>query len=212
MISSGRGSDTVTKPSQGVLTPLGYAPERPSAIEYDVNDLRLPPRSTAATLLDCYWNLFHPLFPILHRPTFDAGYEQVLKPVIISSLHTKELPEIIFHSTLNIVLAIGCQRNERLSEVEREHLSDELFKRSVRLVSLDNLNTSSLAIVQLLLLRGTYLLYTTFADRCWNTVGVAIRSAQAIGLHINEQASPGANQLASEMRRRVWCSCMNLDW
>ena len=212
VISSAQNVGPSPKTPQVIPTPLGYVPSQPFTTKYSADDLRLPIRTTADSLLQCYWDLFHPLFPILHRPSFEADYQRVWEPVTVPSLHTKSLAEVIFYSTLNIVLAIGSQRNEALNESERELLSDELCKRSVRLVSLDTLNTSSLAIVQLLLLRGTYLLYTTSADRCWNTVGVAVRSAQAIGLHITEQGPLKTSQVTREMRRRVWCSCMNLDW
>lgn len=195
-----------------VPAPLGYAAYRHPTIEYNLSDLVLPYRPLADSLLRCCWELFHPLFPVLHQPSFDAEYRQVWERATTSALYSKAVYEIVFYSTLNIVLAIGCQLNEVLAEEGGEGLAKELYKRSVRLVSVDSLDTSSLAIIQLLLLGGNYLLYTPFADRFWNTVGVALRAAQAIGLHTPEQQTATRSQMVCEMRRRVWYSCINLDW
>jgi len=176
-------------------------------INADVKDLILPPRSLADNLLRCYWDLFNPIFPILHLPTFDVAYNQLWQPCT-GSEHS-EAQNVLFHSTLNIALALGCQRNEMLEETEREDLSWEFYKRSIKLVSLDSLDTPSLQIVQLLVLRGYFLLYTPLADRCWNTAGVALRVAQAVGLQSDRTGN--YHQLTREMRRRVWYTCVMLD-
>ncbi|OBT71809.1 hypothetical protein VF21_09376 [Pseudogymnoascus sp. 05NY08] len=76
---------------------------------------------------------------------------------------------------------------------------------------MDALDTSSLQIVQLLILRGFYLLCTPHADRCWATVGVALRIAQAIGLQ-SAKPTAASTQFNREMRRRVWYNCFLLDW
>ena len=213
IISAAPGASRASNAVHVPLNTLGYAESQQPIADYDLNDLRLPPRSLADSLLQCYWQLFHPLFPILHQPSFQAGYQQVWEPMTASGLHNKSLREIVFYSTINVVLALGSQRSEELSERERSAVSDDLFRRSVRLISLDTLDNSSLAIVQLLLLRGIHLLYSTFPDRCWTTVGVAVRAAQALGLDTSDQqASSKTDQLTREMRQRVWCSCIHLDW
>lgn len=182
-----------------------------SHAEYNVNDLVLPPRQTADSQLNCYRELFHPISPILHWPTFHAKYSQLWEPHRNHSTSSHRDHDILFHATMNIVLALGSQRNEDLAMTEREDLAGEFYKRSVKQVSIDAIDTSSLEIVQLLLLRGFYLLYTPQANRCWNTVGAALRVAQAIGLQ-SAQAKSVTTQLSREMRRRVWHNCVSLDW
>jgi len=76
---------------------------------------------------------------------------------------------------------------------------------------LDDLGAPSLQIVQLLVLRGIFLLYTPDVDRCWNTVGAALRVAEALGLQ-SAGTTLATNQLDREMRRRVWHICVFLDW
>ncbi|KAK3692973.1 fungal-specific transcription factor domain-containing protein [Podospora appendiculata] len=194
-----------TVPARVVSTSIGYPISLPFTPEYNVQDLLLPPRQYTDNILQCYWELFHTIFPVLHQPSFDAAYDQLWQPTAAGHTH-----DIVFYSTLNIVLALGCQRNEAIADNEREGAASEFYKRSLRLVSVDTLDSSSLQVVQLLLLRGFYLCYTPYVDRCWSTVGVALRVAQAAGLQ--SMKGGGRNQLDQQMRRRVWHLCVILDW
>ena len=210
---TGFGKPTVDAGGAGVVSQvLGYHVSRTSYNDWSLKDLVLPPPQLSDNLLRCYWELCHPIFPLLHRPSFTSGYDKLWQPVGGSQPSSQRtIQDAVFQSTVNIVLALGSQRSEELNEFEREDLSDALYKRSVRLASLDTLDTLSLAVVQLLLLRGLYLLYTHYADRCWNTVGAALRVAYAIGLQ-DEPSRPGISQLEREMRRRVWHHCIFIDW
>lgn len=204
----GSGFDHVDETGTGI----GCSIPRHSPVDFNMKGLVLPPRQLADSLLQCYWELFHPIYPVLHRPTFHDVYSQLWLPTELLGFTThNKVQDAVFYSMLNIVLAIGCQRNEALTVPEREDLAGEFYGRSVKLVSMDALDTSSLQIVQLLILRGFYLLCTPYADRCWVTVGVALRIAQAIGL---QSAKPiaASTQLNREMRRRVWYNCFLLDW
>lgn len=205
----GSGFEHVDKTGTGI----GCSTSRHSPVDYNMKGLVLPPRQLADRLLQCYWELFHPIYPVLHRPTFHDVYSQLWLPTELLGFTThNKVQDVVFYSMLNIVLAIGCQRNEALTVPEREDLAGEFYKRSVKLVSVDALDTSSLQIVQLLILRGFYLLCTPHADRCWVTVGVALRIAQAIGLQSAKPTAASTQQLNREMRRRVWYNCFLLDW
>lgn len=193
-------------------TGIGFSKPCHSPINFNTKGLVLPPRQQADSLLQCYWELFHPIYPVLHRPTFHDAYSQLWLPTEFLGFTTySKVQDVVFYSMLNIVLAIGCQRNEGLTVPEREDLADEFYSRSVKLVSIDALDTSSLELVQLLILRGFYLLCTPHADRCWVIVGVALRIAQAIGLQL-AKPTVASTQLNREMRRRVWYNCFLLDW
>jgi hypothetical protein len=192
-------------------TGTGIGGSRHSTNDFNVNNLVLPPRHLADSILKCYEDLFHPVYTVLHYPMFTAAYDQLWQPASTLTRNHNVTQDIVFYSTLNIVLALGCQLNEALSEAEREDLASEFFKRSVRQVSLDDLGTPSLQIVQLLLLRGFFLLYTPDFDRCWITVGAALRVAQAVGLQ-SAGTTAATSQLDREMRRRVWHICVQLDW
>ncbi|KAK9234213.1 fungal-specific transcription factor domain-containing protein [Lipomyces kononenkoae] len=167
-----------------------------SKLEYDLRDLTLPARQLADALLLGYWNYLHPIYFIIHRPSFEAQYNQLWQSNVVSGPHRRgEGPDVVFYSTLNIVLARPVY----------------VTKLCQRLVSVETLDSSTLSIVQCLLLRSIYLLYTPYADRCWNIASVAIRIAQAIGLDASRLREESPNQLVREMRRRVWYSCISVD-
>lgn len=80
-----------------------------------------------------------------------------------------------------------------------------------RLDHFHELDAPSLSVVQLLLLTGIYLQSTRFSYRCLNTIGLALRVAQGLGLHVDKCTSPFESQKQREMRRRVWYICVMMD-
>lgn len=200
-------------PEPGLPRLIGFALDSPDQHFGDDGrqSIILPPVRFAGDLLGIYWRFAHPVFPVLHRPTFEADYDEIWKPPALQSrwVHGGQ-DEVVFHAILNIALAIGCQRSETISGAQREYLADEFYKRSVRLVSIETLDFSTLAVVQLLLLRGLYLFYAVRMNRSWIMVGAAVRAALGIGLHL--PLPNGTNQVDREMRRRVWLAgCIVLD-
>lgn len=68
--------------------------------------------------------------------------------------------------------------------------------------------------VRILLARAFYLLLVQYTDRCWLTLGLAIRIAQTIGLHVERghmQNHPSVGHIEMEMQRRTWHSLYALD-
>jgi hypothetical protein len=119
--------------------------------------------------------------------------------------------DAVFLSTLNIVFAIGCQFSDMIAPARRVSLAEQFYQQSRKLVAVDALDSTSLAVVQMLLLTGVYLQSTKYASRCWNIVGLAIRNAQGLGLHLEQTRLTSRNQIKRETRRRIWHSCVILD-
>ncbi|OAA64728.1 Transcription factor [Niveomyces insectorum RCEF 264] len=203
----------------GTPFPMGFSVPYDDARErqhHSTMDLVLPTRPVADHLLGCYWDLVHPTMPLLHRPTFTAAYQRLWQPIAddaTAARGERQIPshDVLFHALLNMVLALGSHRNEGFAPAEREQQIRQFYQRSLALVSVESVDTSSLELVQLFLLRSLHLLYTPYADRCWATAGVAFRVAHALGLHLNS-ATAVLNQLDREMRRRVWHCCVLVDW
>ena len=174
----------------------------------------LPRRRNADDFLACYWEFIHPLFPVLHKPSFLKQYqtlwanEQDPEARDIDSLG---LEELIFTATLNLVFALGCSFSNLVAPAQKNPMSDEFYQKSRHLLLFEVLDSTSLSLVQMLCLTGVYLQSTQYANRCWNSVGLAIRVAQSLGLHLNEVAGRKIPQLEREMRRRVWHTCVILD-
>ncbi|KAH8653770.1 fungal-specific transcription factor domain-containing protein [Xylariales sp. PMI_506] len=186
---------------------------RPGVPICEVADLFLPPRQFADRILSWYWGHNHVLLPVLHRPSFTAEYERLWQPVDQQQQQQERGPEItVFYATLNMLLALGCQRSDSSEDrMEDQRLADEFYQRSVKLVSVENLDRYTLSVVQLLVLRSSYLLYSPYAGRCWTVLLVAIKAAQAIGLGAAKLRMAPPNQLTREMRRRVWYCCITMD-
>lgn len=206
-------------------SPRPYEPEpqtqttsvqkRPERLpEWSSGAAMLPRRRNADDFLACYWEFIHPLFPILHKPSFLKQYqtlwanEQDPETRDIDSLG---LEELIFTATLNLVFALGCKFSNLVAPAQKNSMADEFYQKSRHLLLFEVLDSTSLSLVQMLCLTGVYLQSTQHANRCWNSVGLAIRVAQSLGLHLNEVGGRKIPQLEREMRRRVWHTCVVLD-
>jgi hypothetical protein len=67
--------------------------------------IKLPPRLLSDRLLVCYFQEHHPLFPVLHWPTFLAAYEKLVG---------NDITDLASHdiAKLFLVFAISLQRND----------------------------------------------------------------------------------------------------
>ncbi|CCD34452.1 putative transcriptional regulatory protein [Botrytis cinerea BcDW1] len=176
----------------------------------DVANFVLPQRQQADEFLKCYWEFVHPVFPLLDLRTFNATYERLWLSSPGKGLDGDELNETIFHATLNLVFALGCQYSKDVPPQRKSSYADELYRRSRRLLNFEILDALQLSLVQLFLLTGVYLQSTEHANRCWNVVGLAIRTAQGLGLN-TENNSHRTSQSGYEIKRRVWHCCILLD-
>lgn len=176
----------------------------------------LPPRGTADDLLGSYWEFSHPVFPILHRPTFIEQYQKLWVPGISATRAEDDAAgstKTIFHIQLSLVFAVASQFTTLVDPSARTSYGNEFYQRSRKLVNFEILDGVQLATVQCLLLHAVYLYYeqpTEYTDRCWNVVGFAIRAAQGLGLHLNG-ATSRLVQREREMRRRIWHCAIMLD-
>ena len=168
----------------------------------DVDALVLPPRRTADHLVDLYFKYVHTLFPWLHEPSFRAQYEGLW--MAQSDPATEDEP--LFYCLLNLVLALGCQFSTLFES--SIHSGDTFFNRAKRLLGFSIFDVGTLKMVQALLLMGTYLQSTNQPNRCWNVLGMGIRVAQGLGLHIEPS---GGDLVERETRRRVWWGCVLMD-
>ncbi|KAF7886500.1 uncharacterized protein EAF01_011178 [Botrytis porri] len=176
----------------------------------DFANFILPQRQQADEFMKCYWEFVHPVFPLLDLQGFNATYEKLWISSPGKGLDEDELNETIFHATLNLVFALGCQYSKDVPPERKSSYADELYRRSRRLLNFEILDALQLSLVQLFLLTGVYLQSTEHANRCWNVVGLAIRTAQGLGLN-TENNSHRTSQLSCEIKRRVWHCCILLD-
>ncbi|OAA53254.1 Transcription factor [Cordyceps fumosorosea ARSEF 2679] len=116
---------------------------------------------------------------------------------------------MVFHCALNAMFALACHFSD-LPSAEREPASDMFFQKSKTFLGIALIEHNSLSVVQALLIVSLYLQSTAFPNRCWNSVGIACRLAQGVGLHIDDEDGKGGS-LEAEVRRRTWYCCVILD-
>ncbi|KAI1146861.1 putative transcriptional regulatory protein [Nemania diffusa] len=161
--------------------------------ETDRLSMVVPERTISDDLLDSYERLVYPLFPILHMPSFRARYERLWDP---RGRFETQADEVIFHATLNVVFALGCINSSNTESHVKVRTADCFYRRARKILPLDTLDHPSLGVAQYLLLMSNYLSFTKYTNRCCNTLAVAIRVCQILGL---------------QMRRRVWHICLVLE-
>lgn len=181
----------------------------------------LPPRSVADRLLNEFWQRVYYLYPIFHRPTFENAYQSLWDgsskadtPALGGELGLGGSPgagptTIVFHCALNTIFALGCSYIH-MPILERSNVTQTYFLRAKQFIGLDLLEMHNIGVVQTLLLMTLFLQSTPFASRCWNSVGIACRVGQGLGLHVDpNQINRGP--IETEIRRRTWHGCVVLD-
>jgi hypothetical protein len=188
-------------------------------------NLSLPPRDEADELMDSYWTWVHSLYPFLHRPSFEKRYRSVWSGKRGQDGSDGEgawgyyddVGDGLFHCLLNLTFAMGAPFNDTIHFEQRDVVSRKFFSRAKALIDFDALASGSTALVQALLLMSQYLQSTDAASSCWNTVGMAVRVAQGIGLHYeprccwSETCEEGHSQIEVQMRRRTWTGAVLFD-
>lgn len=183
----------------------GLRPSRSMAV--------LPRRSSSNNFVYCFFEYFHPLYPVLYRPGFQRQYEQLW----ISSasdehqLEATEQDEAAFAASLNLVFAIGSRISPEVHSEEKRSVPEDFYRRARELYAYDLLTASSLPALQMLLLMSLYLQGTTHPAECWNSLGLAIRVAQSLGLHLDHGKDDPCSQQDANLRRQIWHLCTQLD-
>ena len=194
----------------------------------------LPPRNFADYLLGKFFERVYWLYPFFHKGTFMRGYESLWRSskenseaeaearaqgqigsgpgLGLGSGPGADAGSIVFHAALNTIFAIGCQFSDFAGGAKEKVAAVEtFFNRGKSFVGLDLIDMGNLGVVQSLLLMTLFLQGTPFPSRCWNSVGVACRLAQGLGLHTESGRGSGRSGLEREIRRRTWHGCVVLD-
>lgn len=205
-IKAAISSSTIVSPVDTTTPPSAHPrPRRSQSARIPVNDvdaLVLPPRRTADHLVGLYFKYVHTLYPWLHEPSFRDQYEALW--MIPPGTTNDDDP--LFYCLLNLVLALGCQFSTLFES--SIHSSDTFFNRAKTLLGFSIFDVGTLQVVQALLLMGGYLQSTNRPNRCWNVLGMGIRVAQGLGLHIERNTG---DLIERETRRRAWWGCVLMD-
>ncbi|KAH7129273.1 fungal-specific transcription factor domain-containing protein [Dactylonectria macrodidyma] len=182
----------------------------------------LPPRPLADHLLQRYFARVYYLYPFFDRLAFEEAYASLWQPSHTTNPQATDSSRlglgsspgagantIVFHCALNSIFALGCTFSD-LNAAEKATAIEAFFTRAKSFVGLDLLDSNNMGVVQALLIVALVLQGMPVPHRCWNSVGVACRVAQGLGLHIDRVSCPGGIR-EREARRRTWNGCVVLD-
>ena len=153
-------------------------------------------RAVVDTLVDAYFKLYHPSFPIIHEATFRAQ---------LSSNHPRPGGSM-WHILANIVVALGSFVSSTCSS----DTDITIFRAAKERLSIGVLESGNLTLVQIFGLAANYLQKRNKPNSGYNYGGLALRLAIGLGLH-KEFAGWKIDPLKMEIRRRVWWSLCVLD-
>ena len=167
----------------------------------------LPPRFLADKLVDAFFKFRHPLNTYLHELSFRKRYERLW---LSGSLGGEEATEanLAWIGLVNIVFTFGSTHEQVASRISVNRA--RFFKRARTLVFSGLLQAGSIDLVQALLLMGHYHHGSLELNNCWTVVGLAIRMAQGLGLHLDASTFT-SDVVEQEVRKRVWWACFVLD-
>lgn len=155
--------------------------------------LRIPSALTSLGQLEpfveAYFTFFHRSYPIVHEATFRAQFMEV-----IPRPQGKAWQVLLF-----VLSAVGAFT----VSTEPSEVDLGLFEAAKARMSIDVIETGNILLVQALTLISNYMQKRNKPNSGYNYMGLARRTAMAIGLHKEIQATD-MSLFVREMRRRIW--------
>ncbi|OQD84555.1 hypothetical protein PENANT_c012G01330 [Penicillium antarcticum] len=169
----------------------------------NVTIMERPSQAIADQLVDNYFSVTHESFPFLGKGLFISQCRAFYSK---SNLR----PGRRWMAVLNMVFAIGA-RHSCLASCHALHDHDGREEHAVYFSRAWQLNTHDAASfshpnlqqVQVEALASFYLLSLGQVNRAWRMCGIAVRSAQAMGIQLRDE-SPSTSNLSKEARYRLW--------
>ncbi|KAK8214699.1 hypothetical protein M8818_002279 [Zalaria obscura] len=139
--------------------------------------------------INAYFSLYHLSYPVVHEPTFRSQYMQTIpRPA-----------GACWVALAYTIAAIGL-----FSTATTSNNDDlKLFEAAKSKLSIDNLESGNITLVQVLILMSNYLQKRGKPNSGYNYLGLALHTAMGLGMH-KEFHNWNISPLAIETRRRVW--------
>ncbi|OAG07114.1 uncharacterized protein CC84DRAFT_1117220 [Paraphaeosphaeria sporulosa] len=209
--TSKRGSSANTTNNEQVSTITFYLDNKNVDPEFPVEPYELPTADVAEQLLNIYLEKVHDSFPILPRKLFQdqcQKYFEALNHGSALRLSAK------WQAILNLVFAIGAKYSHLVKANWQADERDHLIYQARASAFAWNENTlgqhPDLPQIQVAGLLAFYHLSVGQVSRAWVVIGVALRFATALGLHVRNE-DPSASGAKREVLVRVWWSLYYLE-
>ena len=174
--------------SAGIFKPPYGTSQDPTSSHNLFSSPLLPPPQDVDNLLEQYRTFFHKVLPCIHWPEF-AGKVKTVN--IRRSLNSESK---VWVALLFSVLALGALQVRDQNAQRYFHIAQATFDIWTDIITLDHPRVA--------LLLAVFSIEANQRDVGWNSLGMAIRMAQDIGLHT--EAEGDANHSEREPRRRLW--------
>ncbi|KAF2625798.1 hypothetical protein BU25DRAFT_345214 [Macroventuria anomochaeta] len=183
-------------------------------IELDIiiNPYELPEPEIAEQLLHCYMSTVHSSFPIV-----PSSFVDQIRRFIVSLQQNRafKVPDR-WRALMNLIFAIGAKYSHMIGTEwqgdERDHLV--YMTRASHLLGMNSavmfISAPDLSLVQATAVFSFYFLTIGHVSRAWLMVGVSIRLALALGLHLRNE-DPRADTTKKEMLLRTWWSLHSIE-
>jgi Fungal specific transcription factor domain len=171
----------------------------------------LPSKSSAEKLVDSFFNTWHPLFPVLHRPSFqwdfEAGYTEKASQDPAQMAQMWLVLAIAAKDTVSKVCISHYHTDIKGSEGPEDHVKFFLRARYfLRQLQWE----PSVHALKALILAQIYAFQEENYDLLWHYKTIAVGWAYQHGLH-RSQKKMKLGPLTTEMRKRVFWSLYVLD-
>ncbi|KAF1925796.1 uncharacterized protein M421DRAFT_231773 [Didymella exigua CBS 183.55] len=181
-------------------------------LEIVVNPYELPDPEIAEQLLHCYMSTVHSTFPVVPR-----SFEDQVRRFISALKQNRafQVPDR-WRALMNLIFAIGAKHshltNTGWQGDERDHLV--YMTRASHLLGMNStimfISAPDLLLVQATAVFSIYFLAIGHVSRAWLMVGISIRLALALGLHLRNE-DPAADSTKKEMLLRTWWSLHSIE-
>ncbi|KAL1615293.1 hypothetical protein SLS54_009072 [Diplodia seriata] len=169
----------------------------------------LPRREQADILVAKYFEAVDPVYPMIHRPKFDADYERFWS----LSHEDKCQADSALLGLHFVVYAMGTQFIQMPDLQERAQIAEFYVSAAHQALRISGyLSRISLRTIQAMVLINYFLMNNNHASDAWSFGGVLMRQAYAMGLNRDpELIVPRASALEKQQRRKVWQAVLFQD-
>ncbi|ATY60780.1 Zn(II)2Cys6 transcription factor [Cordyceps militaris] len=169
----------------------------------------LPEKQQADILINRYFECVDPVYPMIHRLTFYADYEEFWR---MSGKQKQEM-DAAYIAQIFVMIALGTQFVTSTTPKERKQQAEFFASASNQALRMSSyLSIASLRSIQAMVLMTYFLINDNHASDGWAFAGILIRQAYAMGLHRDPNiVTPDASPFEKQQRRKVWQAVLLQD-
>lgn len=202
---------SATQKRSGTLTAASTAQDIDLSRDLDTGNINLPPKNTAETLVNAYFQFNDVAMPLLHQPSFRHQFDlvyQMSHTINFTRTHSDtHSREAVFFVLEVFAIALLSMQKQDPSSVST-CLADRYHRTALEALGLISVSSDVQGVQALLLVAQYSYLHPNFWA-AWRTVGAALRLAAELGLH--QDMTNGFDALALDTRRRTFWVAYSMD-